>query len=59
VADHHHLLAHDLLDPHALGRDLAIDGLVGPQRKQRGVLVRRGDGGRRKGGVHGFDRSKI
>jgi len=51
VAHHHHLAAHDGLDPHALERDLAIRRLVGAERKQRRMAV----GGQRgcHGGVHG------
>src|SRR3977135_4442295 len=50
-----HVPAQDLLDPHALGRDLLVRRGVLAERKQRRVLVGRnggwiGDGG---GGVHG------
>ena len=56
LARHHqHVLAQHLLDPHPIGRDLLVRRGIGPQRKQRRVLVGRngfrvGKGGR---GVHG------
>ena len=59
LARHHqHVLAEHLLDPHALGRDLLVGRGVGPQRKQRRMLVGRnrfwvGESG---GGVHGLAR---
>ena len=52
VADHQHVLAHDLFDAHAFDLELAVLRLVRPERKQRRVVVR-GDGGRCDGGVHG------
>jgi hypothetical protein len=48
--DHHHLAAAELLDPHALGGELAVGRLVLAEREQGGVLVG-GDGD--DGGVHG------
>src|ERR1700716_3293906 len=56
LARHHqHVLAQDLLDPHALGRDFLVRRGVLAERKQRRVLVGRngrwrGDG---SGGGHG------
>ena len=50
--DHHHLLAHHRLDPHAVGRNLLVGRLVLAERKQRRVLVGR-DFRERTGGVHG------
>jgi hypothetical protein len=58
LARHHqHVLAQDLLDPHALRGDLLVRRGVRSERKQRRVLVGRngllvGKGG---GGVHGRD----
>jgi len=43
------VLAH-ALHPHAVGGKLAVGRGVGAEREQRGVLIRRGDGG---GDVHG------
>ncbi len=56
LARHHqHVLAHHILDAHALARDLAIRRGVRAQRKQRRVLVGRNGGWRGHGGrgVHG------
>ena len=54
VADHQHVLAHYLFDLDAGDIELAIRRLVRTERKQRRVVIGR-DGGRRDGGVHGFD----
>ena len=50
--DHQHLAAHRVLDPHALGGELAVGRGVLAERKQRRVLVGRDDLG---GGVHRGD----